>query len=65
MVLVTTQTVQKVHVMFAHVSFSNPGYQEYIVKQGKRVSNMLYGPCNKRSESDVTSRLAHATQSRR
>ncbi len=33
-------------------------------KEGKRVSNVPYTPCNMCLESNVTSRLAHVTNSR-
>ena len=36
--------------------------QEFITCDGKRVSNSLYTLCNKSSESNVTSRLAHVTK---
>ena len=36
--------------------------QEFVMRAGRRVSNMLYALCNKSLESNVTSCLAHVTK---
>ena len=39
--------------------------KEFILREGKRVSNVLYTLCNKSLESNVMSHLAHETKPRR